>query len=565
MPALVQELSQTHGPGTALADEYSVLTYQNLAARANQYSHWAIAEGLSRGDVVCLMLKNCPDYVAIWLGLSYTGCAVALLNTNLPGAALSHCIAQAGSTRLIIGHTHAASLAPLAKLTAGPMDIWTHGGDDPGISRRIDHDLQKLPTTPPSLIAPPTPQDRALLIYTSGTTGMPKAANVTHGRIIEWSFWFAGMMNAQPTDRLYDCLPMYHSTGGIVAVGAMLVTGGAVIIRPQFSASRFWADIADEHCTIFQYIGELCRYLLNAPEAAPARPHNLRLCCGNGLQGDIWERFQSRFAIPQILEFYAATEGSVSLYNCEGKPGAIGRVPAYLANRFPIALVKYDIHTDQPFRDAAGFCIACNDDEPGEALGKILSHSQNPARQFDGYTDSAASARKILHNVFTPGDRWFRTGDLMRRDAAGYYYFIDRAGDTFRWKGENVSTTEVATSLRACPGITEAVVFGVAIPGHEGRAGMAAITTNAAFSQPALHTHLTENLPAYARPLFIRLCPDIPTTGTFKLQKASLARDSFTPENSTDIIWFYDRKTGAFTICDDILRAQIASGNIKSI
>ncbi|MDE8347011.1 MAG: long-chain-acyl-CoA synthetase, partial [Acidocella sp.] len=553
LPALLHSLADTHGAATALADEHDHLTYQGLAARASQYSHWAIAQGLGAGDVVCLMLQNCPDYVAIWLGLSYTGCAVALLNTNLPGPALVHCIDQAGPAHLIIGHGFARVLASVTGSLPDTLKISTHG------DQQLEADIATLPTQPPVLAAPPTPRDRALLIYTSGTTGMPKAANVTHGRIMEWSFWFAGMMNAQATDRLYDCLPLYHSTGGIVAVGAMLVSGGAVIIRPHFSASRFWADIVAERCTIFQYIGELCRYLLTTQPDAPAMVHHLRLCCGNGLQGDVWARFQARFSIPQILEFYAATEGSVSLYNVEGKPGAIGRVPAYLASRFPIALVKYNAATDQPLRDDNGMCIPCADDEPGEALGKILDQPQNPARQFDGYTDKAASARKILHDVLKPGDRWFRTGDLMRRDAAGYYYFIDRAGDTFRWKGENVSTTEVAASLRACPGITEAVVFGVPVPGHEGRAGMAALTVAPDFSLDTLPAFLADTLPAYARPVFIRICASIPTTGTFKLQKSALQREGYGPDAHPDIIWLYDRKAGSFTQLDDPLRARIAA------
>jgi fatty-acyl-CoA synthase len=372
--------------------------------------------------------------------------------------------------------------------------------------------------------------------------------------MVEWSFWFAGMMNTQPEDRLYDCLPLYHSTGGIVAIGAMLVRGGSVLIRARFSASRFWDDIVDGDCTIFQYIGELCRYLVASPPHSRERQHRLRLACGNGLQGDVWSAFVQRFGVAQILEFYAATEGSVSLYNCAGKPGAIGRVPSALAQRFPVGLLRCDVQTGEPLRDASGLCIPCGPDEVGEAIGQVLDATRLPARQFDGYTDAAASARKLLHNVFATDDRWFRTGDLMRKDAAGYFYFVDRVGDTFRWKGENVASTEVAGVLRAYSGVADAAVYGVTVPGHEGRAGMAAITTHGHFDLAGLRAHLAALLPNYAQPLFLRISVALDITGTFKLAKGRLAQEGYT--KTAEPVWFNDRETGRFIACDvDLLRS----------
>jgi fatty-acyl-CoA synthase len=241
--------------------------------------------------------------------------------------------------------------------------------------------------------------DRALLIYTSGTTGLPKAANISHRRPLQWSFWFAGLMNATPHDRMYvissdlarpyergrcrcadqhraDCLPLYHSVGGVVATGALLVRGGSVLIRDRFSVRHFWDDVFAGNCTIFQYIGELCRYLVNAPEHPHDRAHRLRLCCGNGLQADIWKKFQDRFTIPRILEFYASTEGNVSLYNVEGKIGSIGRVPPFLASRFPLALVQFEPATGRPARDTHGFCIRCGVNETGEAISSAKAASR---------------------------------------------------------------------------------------------------------------------------------------------------------------------------------------------
>jgi fatty-acyl-CoA synthase len=532
LASLLDGLADAHGDRTALLDHRQQLSYRALAARANQYARWAMHQHLAAGDVVCLLMPNCPEYVALWLGVTRAGCAVALINTNLVAEALVHSIAAAEASHLIVD----GSL-----LSEVPGDRW------PGIETAVaGHGSEAIDTIERAL---PSPRDRALLIYTSGTTGLPKAANVTHARVAEWSLWFAGLMDAQPTDRLYNCLPMYHSVGGIVAIGAMLVRGGSVLIRDRFSASRFWDDVCDGNCTIFQYIGELCRYLVRSPQHPRERQHRLRLACGNGLQGDVWKDFQQRFDVPRILEFYAATEGILSLYNCEGKVGSIGRIPPFLAHRFRVALIRCDAETGAPQRDANGLCIARDTDQAGEAIADVRG-----GQAFAGYTDRSASARKLLHDVFVKGDCWFRTGDLMRRDAAGYFYFMDRLGDTFRWRGENVSTTQVAAVLRAYRGVADAVVFGVSVPGNEGRAGMAVIAADDHFSIDGLAAHLSAHLPSYARPLFLRCRATLEVTGTFKLTKGKLAAESYL--NSTDPVWFYDRNTGNFIACDqDVLRS----------
>ena len=563
LPAILNDHAIRHAERAALIDEHVTLSYAALAARCNRYSRWALGEGMQAGDVVCLMMQNSADYVAIWLGLTHIGCCVALINTSLVGDALAHSFAVAGPAHLIVAGkyrdvaTEALGRRPL------PCRLWVHGGGA-GEMSQLEFavsacDGAPLQATPYA----PTGTDRALLIYTSGTTGMPKAAQVTHDRIMEWSGWFAGMMAIRPEDRLYDCLPMYHSTGGVVAIGATLLQGGSVVIRERFSASRFWEDIVENGCTIFQYIGELCRFLLRAPPHADERRHRLRLCCGNGLQGDVWQAFQERFAIPRILEFYAATEGCVSLYNCEGRPGAIGRVPGFLAHRFPVQLIRCDVTTGAPLRDGEGRCIPCASGEPGEAIGQLVAGSSTAARQFHGYTDPDASARKLLHDVFAPGDRWYRTGDLMRRDAAGFYYFVDRLGDTFRWKGENVATTEVAAVIGACPGVHDVAVYGVRVPGNEGRAGMAAITADDSLSLATLRSFMAERLPVYAQPLFLRLCVNLDMTGTFKLSKTTLANDGYQlSRGHDDPIWFNDRNSGRFITCDAALVAQIESGQV---
>jgi fatty-acyl-CoA synthase len=560
LPAMLPELAAVHGDRPALLGAEEPFSYRSLAARANQYTRWAVACGLGKGDAAGLLMPNCPEYAAIWLGLSRAGCAVALINTNLASDALLHGIQAAGARHLIVAASLLPAVATLAQRLPPALQVLVHGADNPGPWPSIEPEIARQGAAPVSPDEHPLPaqRDRALLIYTSGTTGLPKAANVSHGRIAEWSLWFAGMMDVRPDDRLYNCLPMYHSIGGVVAIGSMLVKGGSVLIRDRFSAGRFWDDVADGGCTIFQYIGELCRYLTLAPPHPKERAHRLRLACGNGLNGDVWERFQARFGIPRILEFYAATEGIVSLYNAEGKPGAIGRIPAFLAHRFPVALVRSDPDTGEPVRDADGLCIACRPDEPGEAIGQLPTADAMAARHFDGYTDTAASARKVLRDVFARGDLWFRTGDLLRKDAAGHFHFVDRIGDTFRWRGENVSTTQVAGVLRGCPGVTDAVVYGVAVPGQEGRAGMAAITTDGRFGFGALAAHLAAHLPGYAQPLFVRLCESLDFTGTFKLTKARLVQEGFA--DCSEPVWFNDRVAGGFVRCDPVLVRAIGEG-----
>ena len=435
---------------------------------------------------------------------------------------------------------------------------------DVGLAR-LDVDLAGFPADPlsPSECAFPSLDDRALYIYTSGTTGLPKAAVVTHYRVMQWSHWFAGMMNTGPQDRMYDCLPMYHSVGGVVATGATLIGGGTVVVRERFSASELWQDVAAERCTLFQYIGELCRYLLASPPHPDEARHALRLCCGNGLRAEVWEPFRQRFRIPQILEYYASTEGSFSLYNCEGRPGAVGRIPPFLSHRMPVALVRFDERTEMPWRDAAGRCVRCVPGEVGEAIGQLRDAEGKPVSRFEGYADSVASERKVLRDVFAPGDAWYRTGDLMRQDAQGFFYFVDRVGDTFRWKGENVSTSEVAAVISACQGVLDAAVYGVSIPGMDGRAGMAALVAEAGFDLAALRAHLAGELPEYARPVFVRLVPRIERTGTFKLQKRDLARQGFDPAQCVDEIYFDDRRRGAYVRLDATLAERIRTGQIR--
>ena len=562
LPVLIERLAERFADAPALLSPDAALSYRGLAAACHRYARWGLVRGLGSGDTVCLVMANCPDYLAIWLGLCRIGATVALINTNLRGALLAHSLNLVAPRHVIAGASLAEPVRAVRPLLAAGVECWVSGpggGDLP----RLDEAMAGLAGDALRDDEAPAPSlaDRALCIYTSGTTGLPKAANVSHFRLMQWSHWFAGLMDVQPTDRMYDCLPMYHSVGGVVATGATLVGGGTVVLRERFSASGFWKDVVAERCTLFQYIGELCRYLLTGAPQAEESHHTLRLACGNGLRAEVWSEFQRRFRIPQILEYYAATEGNFSLYNCEGRPGAIGRIPPFLAHRAPVALVKYDVEAEAPARDAAGRCVRCAPHEAGEALGEIVS--ANGATRFEGYTDSAASATKILRNVFAAGDAWYRTGDLMRQDEQGFFYFVDRVGETYRWKGENVSTTEVAAVIAACPGVADAAVYGVCVPSSEGRAGMAAVVVAPDFDLNELRRALVARLPDYARPLFIRVVTAIELTGTFKLRKHELALEGYDLTRVRDALYMDDAAQGAYVPLDSKLHARLKARQLR--
>jgi fatty-acyl-CoA synthase len=564
MSTVIEELAVRVGDRPALLSDRESMTYRTLSDRMHQYARWALDESIGHGEVVCLLMTNRPEYLAAWLGITSVGCVVSLLNTNLPGPALAHCINVVQPKHLIVAAEFSAQLSAAASQLSPDLAIWMHGDGETSFPR-IDLAIHRKSSDALGVPQQRTPAitDRALYIYTSGTTGLPKAANVNHARILQWSHWFAGMMAAQPEDRMYNCLPMYHSVGGVLAPGAILAAGGTLVIRERFSASQFWTDIARWDCTIFQYIGELCRYLLHAPPSTHDTAHHIRMACGNGLAADVWDRFKERFNVPQILEFYAATEGGVSLFNVQGKQGAIGHIPGYLAHRFAPALVKFDVEQGEPVRDAQGFCIRCAVNEAGEALGQVAGDPASIGSRFEGYTDKAASEKKILRDVFKPGDAWVRTGDLMRKDAQGYFYFVDRIGDTFRWKGENVATIEVAEALCAFPGVKHANVYGVAIPATEGRAGMATIVAEEPIDLDGLRKHLASCLPAYARPLFLRLRTDVEVTGTFKYSKTELVRQGYDPSASRDPIYFDHQELEAFTPLKQDLYQHIQAGGIR--
>jgi len=545
LPRAVAEWAETYGDRPALIGDEESYSFAALSVRINQYARWALALDMPVGATVALMMRNRPEYAAIWLGLTRIGAVVALISPDLTGEALARALEVAGARLVVASPEGAAAI----RRTTFKGAVWTFG---PG-ERQLDDAVELYSGA--GLAEEDAPvvslDDRALRIFTSGTSGLPKAAEVSHRKIIAWTHWFSGLAGLTAEDRLYDCLPMHHSVGGVVAIGAPLVAGGAAAIAPKFSTGRFFDDIARWDCTGFQYIGELCRYLVASPTNIREKRTKLRLALGNGLAAPVWAEFARRFPGVRVLEFYASTEGNVWLYNVEGRIGALGKLPPFVAAKSPIALVRFDAEAQAPARGADGFCEACDE---GEALGRI---SGEAASRFEGYSDQAETEKKILRDVFAPGDAWMRTGDLMRRDAEGFYYFVDRVGDTFRWKGENVAVEEVAAVLRACPGVTDALVYGVKVAGHEGRAGMAALTGT--FDWLELERRL-EALPRWARPVFLRLTDEIARTETFKPRRALYVAQGFDPGRVEDRLYVLGEngyRTLDGEVFQEILRAEL--------
>lgn len=521
----------------AFEDNQSRYSYTEFEAYANRVAHWAKAQNCHVGDTIALFVGNRAEYVPLWFGLTKVGLIPALINFHLTSRSLAHCINISGAQMAIVEHDLVTAWeSALPHINSDISSFIAFG--------KTEHypDFDSALATQPS--HRPDKSDRAhiqakdlcMKMFTSGTTGLPKAAKITHVRAQFYMRGFASAAQTKPEDKMLLVLPMYHATGGLCAVGAAIHHGGAIIVRRKFSASQFWDDCVDSGATLFMYVGDLCRFLLTQPPHPKEHAHKLRWAIGNGLSPDIWSDFVKRFHIPHIIEFYGSTEGNISLMNVDGPVGAVGRIPKYLKNRFNLELIRYNVESDSHIRDENKFCLRPGVLEPGELIGKI--DPDNPRFRFEGYETKAATEKKILRHVFTPDDMWFRSGDLLKRDKYGYYYFVDRIGDTYRWKSENVATGEVRAVLTSFKSIIEANVYSVKVPGYDGRAGMAALCTTSEFDLKALWTYLQTNLPQYARPVFLRFVKTPDTTSTFKLKKTQLVKEGFDPAYIKDPLYY---------------------------
>jgi acyl-CoA synthetase (AMP-forming)/AMP-acid ligase II len=545
------------------ADDDRILTFQQVEELSNRVANWALSQGLKPGDVVALMMDNRPEYLPIWLGLAKVRAVGTLINTNTKGKALVHAVTTAGSKVAIFGTEHtdtfgeivgelrAGGVGSILGYTAGSL---TTSGIPNFCDGSFDDALKQASAAPvdKSIWMAVDAGEPCCYIYTSGTTGLPKACKISHVRMMNYGILMK-LFDVKPADIVYGSgLPLYHTAANLGTMSA-LVQGCTVVIRAKFSASQCFADCGKYKATAMQYIGELCRYLLQTPVSPAEKQHNVRIAIGNGLRPEIWNEFQRRFNVPEIGEFYGATEGNAATFNhCQNYEGqgAIGRAGTLFLKARPMNIVKFDVENEVPIRGADGFCIECDYDEPGELIAPIrqIQTAAGVVDDFEGYTSKEATEKKIARDVFAKGDSYFRTGDLIRRDSKGYFYFVDRIGDTFRWKGENISTMEVSEALSAYPGIVDANVYGAEVPGKDGRAGMVALTLEegATLDPVKFATYCRANLPKYSIPVFIRFLTNVNLTGTFKHQKVEYRTEGCDPAKVKDPMWWYNGATDVF-------------------
>jgi len=534
-------------------------TYGEANALINQHAHSYRALGVGHGDVVALLLENRPAFLWHLFGLQKNGAIGSLINTHLVGESLAHAIQICRPRHVVVGSEMWAAFehvrARLPEVGEGMVDV-DHAGpvasaaDAAVWSERLQHASRSNPT-PNARI---TLADQAAYIYTSGTTGLPKAAVVRHSRFFRAGAVWAGLAyRYRPDDVLYNCLPLYHANGLLLATGSVVTAGVTMVLARKFSRKHFWDDVRRTDATGFIYIGELCRYLMNNPESPQDRQHKVRVISGNGLRPDIWRSFKERFGIERIAEFYGSTEGNAITVNALNIEGSVGvKLPG-------MTIVRWNDQADDFARDERGRLIKAKVGEAGVLIGEIRRRAE-----FDGYHDREASERKVVRDAFKPGDAYFNTGDLMREDRFRQLYFVDRLGDTFRWKGENVATSEVQEQLATFPTVQEANVYGVNVPGVEGRAGMAALVLRDGepLDVDALREHVTRGLPPFARPVFLRVLRELNTTSTFKLKKGDLQTQGFDPRRTSDALYVFHTQKGKYSPLTPELFDQISAGNV---
>ena len=562
VPDMIEESIDKFPNNIAIEFEDKSYTYSDLDKESNQVANWAIKKGYKTGDVVALLMENKPEFIFIWLGLSKLGITIACLNNNIKSKSLAHCIQTSKSKSLILSSDLIDNYSSAEDLIDDQLSVYVSGDKVQGFEN-IDDDNEKNTNRPNSSIRKTLTNSESLFyIYTSGTTGLPKASNFSHQKFAVGSGLQMFSLNMKSSDKTYLVLPLYHATGGVVGLGSTLFTGGTVVLRKKFSVEKFWEDCAKYNVTVITYIGELFRYLISAPKNEFEKQHNIRGMYGNGLRPDVWKVVQDRFGINNIIEFYGASEGNVSLTNVDSRFGSIGRIPPYAKNALPTKIVKFDVVNEKVVRNEDGFCIECGDDEAGEVIG-LIPNEDKFSGKFEGYTDKEATAKKILKDVFEKGDQWFSSGDLLKRDKDGYYFFVDRIGDTFRWKSENVATSEVSEAISTFAGVKEANVYGVLVPGEDGRAGMASIVPGEEFSINGLYEHLSQHLPKYSIPVFIRISKEIEVTGTFKYKKTDLVKDGFDPSVVKDQMYYASTSENDYIGLDANVFKKISDHELK--
>jgi len=543
----------------------SELTWGQFNALTNQYAHSLKSQGVARGDCVAVLIENRTELLCSIFALAKIGATAGLVNTGLTDRPLTHCISIVESKKCLVGQELLAAVSGVkGDLTLQDKDyLWVADPliivDAPDWATNFSATLAGMPTDNLPETDEIVAGEIALYIFTSGTTGLPKPAVIYHRKIMSAAKPYSKVgFHAKPSDRMYICLPLYHATGFLLGIGSCLYSGASMFVRRRFSATQFWPEVQKHQTTLFIYVGELCRYLAMAPECPDEKNNPLKTMLGNGLRPDIWDTFRNRFGVKRITEIYGSSEGNVSFLNILNKESTIG------TGSVVVMLVKYDIENDEIVLDEDGKVIEVEPGKAGLMLGQI-----DDRYKFDGYKNAGATNDKILTDLREPGDRWFNTGDLIRTVDVGFamglphYQFVDRVGDTFRWRAENVSTNEVGEILNACDQVEISNVYGVDIPGAEGKAGMAAITLmpGQQFSAAEFTEFVDRELPAFARPVFVRIEQQQDTTGTFKLFKGKLKQQAYHLDQVDEPIYVRQPKSKQYELLDHGFYEQLINGS----
>ncbi|KAI9769113.1 MAG: hypothetical protein M1840_004464 [Geoglossum simile] len=553
-----EEKVRWHPSRTCLWSRAGVYTWAEALDISSRYAQWYISKGVKSKEFVAIYLQNSPEFIFAWLGLWAIGAAPAMINHNLRGDALMNCLRVSGAALLLVDKEKAADIYALGDKLKGELGLTVAVLND-DTTKDILSNEPKIPDG--SYRDNVTANDAIGLFFTR----LGRSILLVSCIIVIWINWLnvvvplgcrkdvssklkhqLGNRPSEGENRWYNCMPLYHATGGMLVIACM-VGGVTLCIGKKFSVSKFWDDIRDSGATIFVYVGETARYLLATPPSRRDKEHNVRSMCGNGLRPDVWKKFQERFGIVEVGEFFASTENVFILMviskgdfltNAVGHHGLIQRIMLY--NKYvPVAV---DAATNAVVRDPkTGFALRQLYSTGGEILVSVPSEAA-----FVGYyRDNNATQKKYERDVFRKGDLYYRSGDALRRSDDGRWYFMDRLGDTFRWKSENVSTAEVGDVLGRFPGVVEANVYGVLLPHHDGRAGCAAIyidpTKRDGFDWAGLLQHAREKLPNYAVPVFVRVVRELRPSHNLKQSKVLLRNDGVEPakaeENGDQLLW----------------------------
>ncbi|XP_054664929.1 long-chain fatty acid transport protein 6-like isoform X1 [Grus americana] len=553
---------QPHKP--FLIYEGKVHTYRDVDRRSNRIAQVFLHHGaLKKSDTVALLMSNEPDFIHVWFGLAKLGCVVAFLNFNVRSRSLLHCVSSCEPKILVVGADLLGTLEEILPNLQKDLSVWIMTKDStfPSVHTLLDKiEAASEDPVPVNRRSANNLKSSVLYIFTSGTTGLPKAAVISHMQVLKGAagLWAFG---ATAEDIIYITLPLYHSAASLLGIGGCIELGATCVLKKKFSASQFWSDCKKYNVTVIQYIGELCRYLCSQPVKEGEKNHKVRLAVGNGVRNDVWREFLGRFGPVKICEFYGATEGNICFMNHTGKIGSVGRTNFFYKLFFPFDLIKYNFQKDEPIRNKQGWCEKVKKGEAGLLISKV--NAKNP---FFGYAGNKRhTEKKLLCEVFKKGDLYFNTGDLMVQDHENFLYFWDRTGDTFRWKGENVATTEVSDVIVMLDFIQEVNVYGVSVPDHEGKAGMASLILkqNTSLDLEQMYKQVVTYLPSYACPLFLRVQKKMEMTGTFKQQKLRLVDEGFNPSTITDPLYFLDNSKKAYVLLTKEVYELILFGKMK--